>query len=456
LLVIGGREKRLNFDSSEKGKRLKTRVTCMGEDVPTLISQSLTNPITNCIPEIKHSFAQLAKVYGEGNMLRYKDMMQPRDWNELVCDLDYSGHDNNTSENQIVVAFAFLRLCFREGSDIDKLFYYAMSGMIHKRMILPDSNLVYLISKGVSTGHGFTSLITTVCAYGTLATAINKVCKEKYMDKYNYYLKSTFIGNAGDDCNIRQHVDLMDDVYQEVSFNSGHTIDDMNNNGYIDSNNILSRVTFLKKQFFEFSWNPPELFKNLLHPATAERNFGHRADNLKVLMYQSPLSLYMNNLNVCLIIMYILCGRGYKFKDMIQAQLDGRTLPIERLFDICNEIGFRNPNFIDELLKIDYGSFKSGLIAIDKDIIIGSSSMFDKTWEINLSVFIKEQLVNIKKTLKRKQWWFTRNVRYQMHRQKNTLTVYDFMKVSTIAKSSNISYHGLRLYYQRLEIEMST
>jgi cellulose synthase/poly-beta-1,6-N-acetylglucosamine synthase-like glycosyltransferase len=78
LIVVGGREKRVKYNVDEKGKEVRTRVTCMMEDVPTLISQSLVNPITNCIPEIEANFCQLAKVYGQGNMINYKEIMQPR------------------------------------------------------------------------------------------------------------------------------------------------------------------------------------------------------------------------------------------------------------------------------------------------------------------------------------------------------------------------------------------
>jgi hypothetical protein len=175
MVVVGGREKRVKYDIDQKGKRVKTRVTCMMEDVPTLISQSLVNPITNCTPEIGDHFSQLAKVYGEGNMLRFVDAMRPKAWDDVVCDLDYSGHDNNVSEDQIVCAFSLLRLCFDEGEELDRLFYYTMSSVVYKRFVLPESNLVYQINKGISSGHGFTSLLTTVCAYGTLATAINRV-----------------------------------------------------------------------------------------------------------------------------------------------------------------------------------------------------------------------------------------------------------------------------------------
>lgn len=449
LVVIGGREKRVKFKNTEEGKKVKTRVTCMMEDVPTLISQSLVNPITNCIPEIPDHFSQLAKVYGQGSMLDYKEVMQPRHWNEVVCDLDYSGHDNNTSEEQIVVAFAFLRLCFPESKEIDRLFYYCMSSMIYKRVLLPESNMVYKLCKGVSTGHGFTSLITTLCAYGTLAASIKRVIAKYDESTQHELLLSTRIGNAGDDCNIRLSSELVEDLYFDVINNSGHTIDDIRINGYIESNNPTSRVTFLKKQFREFSWNSEELFTNLLHPTVAERNFGHRADNLKVLMFQSPLNNNLNNKLICLILCYILSGRGYGHSGLIEARLNERVLSYHRLIDICNDIGFNDSSFIDKLLELEYGDFETYFPLLDKDTILGTHSIFGPS-VVSIDRLIKDVLKDIKRTLAIKVNWFTRRVNYKMHRSKNTLTVYDYMKVYTRPKSNNVSFDAFRIHYYKM------
>lgn len=451
LIVVGGREKRIKYKLEEIGKKVKTRVTLMMEDVPTLIGSSLVNPITNCIPEIEDHYCQLAKVYGQGNMLRYRDRMQPRHWNELVCDLDYSGHDNNTNEEQIVVAFAFLRLCFPVSVELDRLFYYCMSSMIFKRVVLPGSNMVYKLCRGISTGHSFTSLVTTLCAYITLATAIDRVT---YKMTNNYYdqealILTSYIGNAGDDCNIRMSCDLMQPVYDDVINHSGHTIDDMCVNGYIISNNVRSRVTFLKKQFMQFSWNAVELYTNLLHPTTAEKNFGHRADNLKVLLYQSPLNTVLNHQIICLILCYVLSGRGYRHTDMIRAQHDGRTYSVVSLIQRCKEIGWSNPNFLTELKDINYGEFETVFSAIDKDLIRGCHSIFGRS-KVSMNYMIHDLITNFETVIPKKQNWFLRRVNYKMHRSKNTLTVYDFMKVFTQPKSNNISYDGLRIHYNKL------
>lgn len=451
LIVVGGREKRVNYKTEEKGKKVKTRVTCMHEDVPTLITGSVVNAITNCLPEIEDNFCQLAKVYGQGNMQKFVDCMSPKQWKELVCDLDYSGHDNNTSEEQVVAAFALFRLCFKESKEIDRLFYYIMSSMIHKRIVLPETNMVYHFNKGISTGHGMVALCTTFCAYGTLATAINLVTKRLRKHLRYRYLHSTYIENAGDDVNIKLNVDINSEVYNTVLKRSGHKVDDMNNNGYHYSNNYHSRVTFLKKKFIEYSWNYPELFTNLLHPTMKEKSFGDRYRNLKVLLYQSPCDNKFNNMLICLIICYILSGKGFNNLDMYAAQLDGRTLNIIALMDKCVEIGWTNVHFIDELKKLDYGSFLmyyNGEMGHDK---YGEINIYGQG-SVDLNSYIHNFLTSMKKDIKRKTNWFTTNIRYKMHRTKNTLTVYDFLKVYIKPKSNNISYDTLRIHYNMMEL----
>jgi len=255
VITVGGREKLSTYNIDEKGKNAKTRITCMGEDIPTLISQLLVNPITNCTPEIPDHFSQLAKVYGEGNIHRMLESMKPTSWQDVIADLDFSGHDNNVSECQIVAGFALIRLCFEESEEIDRLFYYSMSSMIYKRLVLPDSNMVYQINKGISSGHGFTSLMTTICSYGTLATSIFRCVDKSYysLAERNALLNTSRILNAGDDVNMRINSALVLPIYEDVIQNSGHKIDDIRNNGYYQSNNVLSRVTLFKKQFQDFS-----------------------------------------------------------------------------------------------------------------------------------------------------------------------------------------------------------
>lgn len=470
LLVIGGREKRVKFNYLEKGKKIKTRITCMGEDVPTLISQSLVNPITNCIPELPDHFNQLAKVYGQGGYKRFIEAMEPTKWDQVICDLDYSGHDNNTSEDQIVVAFSFLRLCFRPGDDIDNLFLYCMSSMIFKRFVLPESNMVFRINKGISTGHGFTSLVTTLCAYGTLATSLLRVTKDLCIRETNdqdgkdfkdvegskdltkAVLNDTYITNAGDDCTIRLPAILVSPLYDDIINNSGHTIDDIKNSSYIVSNDQNNRITFVKKQFTDFSWNLPELYTNLVHPVISFKGLWSRSDDMKVNIYQSPMSLYMNNFLLFMIIYYILIGDPNSKFSIQEAIKKGHMLCPYQFSEKCFRIGFNSPDFFKLLHEIDYGFFFY-------TVSYNSFSKYDKLklplsvyQKISLNDYIYDTLREVELNISKRQKWFMTDVTYKMHRQKNTLTVYDFLKVFTYPKSNNISFDNLRIHYQKMRL----
>ena len=59
------------------------------------------------------------------------------------------------------------------------MFYYFMSSMIFKRLVLPESILIYSISNDIASGYGMINIISTVCSYGMFATTFNKCLKGK-------------------------------------------------------------------------------------------------------------------------------------------------------------------------------------------------------------------------------------------------------------------------------------
>jgi len=166
-------------------------------------------------------------------------------------------------------------------------------------------------------------------------------------------------------------------------------------------------------------------------------------------MYQSPLNTSLNNKMITLMITYILSGRGFTAFDMLRAQIDGRILSVDKFIDKCCEIGFHNSRFIDKLMTLDYGYFMTTFNTIDKDLVTGYHTMFGPN-EVNLDKFIKDTLLDVQTTLRKKQNWFLRRVRFKMHRQKNTLTVYDFMKVYTKPKSNNLCVDDFRRFYNTM------
>jgi hypothetical protein len=201
---------------------------------------------------------------------------------------------------------------------------------------------------------------------------------------------------------MRLSSELVTPVYNDVINNSGHTIDDIHNNGYYDSNCPTSRITLFKKQFLDFSWNEEELFTNMVHPTIATKNFGLRADNLKVHIFQSPLNHKFNNIVIALILCYILSGRGYKYRDMLRAQRDGRILGIDTLLDYCNKVGFDHPDFISKLLLLEYGKFNAHIPIAEVKTKRGPRMCWGHT-VMSADAFVKNELVTLRKTIKQKQ-----------------------------------------------------
>lgn len=409
LMEIGGREKRIKLDTDQNGKVLKTRVTYMMEDIPTLIAQSLSRYIMKALPLIPENGIQLAKVNGESMFKEYIERMTCVEPGEMASELDFSNHDNNTQEDQIVAGVSLLRLCFKECPKLDRLFYYCLSSLVNKRIVLPESNIIYQLAKGLASGHGLTSLLTTFCAYGTIATAMNKVIVDRS------HLTKTRISGAGDDVNIKLHVDYFKPLLDEVNNNSGHTIDNiLDNSGFIDSNKEESRITLFKKKYNRFSWNERELMVNLLTPTTSEVKWGNRYENLMVLITQSPFDDVMNSKLIVLILMYMLSGEGLKFPEMVSARLNNKIPSIADVLTFIKEnLNFNDPKFIDKLVKFDYGKVETVI------------PLYNYNDTINLNEWIKEVLLGIKKTIRIKKNYFDRIVRYKMHRTVNIVKVYD-------------------------------
>jgi hypothetical protein len=174
LLTVGGREKRVKL--CEEFKLLKTRVVLMMEDVPTLLGQSVAVILTKAFQRLNDGYNFVGRSLEQRNYITIMNELNLDPKEHIVFNADFSGHDNHVDEHQIVTAFAILRLCFPiQWKFMDKLFLYFLSGMLVKYIVIPGSNLIYRITKGISTGNPFTSLVNTTVAYMTFATAIHKV-----------------------------------------------------------------------------------------------------------------------------------------------------------------------------------------------------------------------------------------------------------------------------------------
>lgn len=212
------------------------------EDIPTLISQSFAKPINESLQKISEGFNYGGRVNGAGAYRKFsEDMSCEPGYMNFNC--DFSGHDNRVKRNAVVAAMSMLRLCYPESIEIDRAFIYLTSSVLYKRVVLPESGFIYEIWKGLATGHGFTSILTTMCSYGTLSTAINKVGGKELA-------KRTVLRMAGDDVCGKLPIDIIDKVNDVIQRESGHIMDDISSNsGYFRSQSAITRRTFLKKKY---------------------------------------------------------------------------------------------------------------------------------------------------------------------------------------------------------------
>lgn len=154
--------------------------------------------------------------------------------------LDYDTHDSRILEETLVVSMALTRIMFDECSQLDRLFFYILSSMVYKRVVIPDCGMIFELSKGISTGHPFTSIMNTLCAYLTLSTSISKVCTKTE-------IKKTWITNAGDDTVCKLPLKRLNNVNNCMQKESGMRMSNLSEkSGLLTCNDIKHKISFLK------------------------------------------------------------------------------------------------------------------------------------------------------------------------------------------------------------------
>lgn len=427
LTSIGGREKRIKIKLDEN-KKYKTRAINNPEDIPTLISQSVAKPINETLQKINDGFNYGGRINGSRNFLTYlKDMECDTDM--ININPDISEHDGSVKEENVVTAMALLRCCYPECEKIDRLFIYIVSSAIYKRLVLPESGLVYEVSKGLATGHGLTSILTTLVAYGTISVAINKTHSHNDIQR-------TIIRNAGDDITAKVLTRKLTDIYNVTMIRSGFIMDDVRDYcGYFNSTSPDMQTTFLKKSYNNgmFCWNHPELMANLLTPTIKGSKFffGTITSNLKQMIYQAPLNDKLNNELLNILVMqtlYRLSKSGVK-KD----------------FGIyCTNY----ERYLSGLARTGRSIVHPRIILKDIDFInvMQYSSDFRTHLRFDVKRYLLSMLDDIDNTIIAKKLWFMRYIRYEQHRKTLRLAIFDIGKRNTkprgyyLTKYNNIKW----------------
>lgn len=290
LITVGGREKRVSYPSGFK--KLKTRIVLMMEDIPTLICQSVAVPLTKAFQRLNSGYNFIGRSLEQRNYVQIEKELLRDPHTTIIFNADFSGHDNHVDEYQLVTAFSVLRLCFpQQWKYMDKLFFYCMSSMIGKNVVLPGSGFVYRIFKGIATGHPFTSLVNTTVAYMTFATAIHKVSTRTELEETRLFV-------AGDDVIGVIPLSILEKLSHEMTYNSGMKIDLISDHcGPLYSNDRTIQRSFLKKKFtiLGIAWNDLELIDNLHTSTNGMKNSSSEITRMTDMLMNGPCDFVLNN-----------------------------------------------------------------------------------------------------------------------------------------------------------------
>lgn len=335
LYHVGGREKRLSIPYSKDYKTVKTRVTLSPEDVPTIIGQSVIVNINESLQKLAKGFNWGGRLNGRGQFLKFVSDLKPKNDLETNFNTDFSGHDNNVTEEEMVTGIALLRCCYPESESIDRLFFYITSSLVFKRIVSPESNIIYELSKGLPTGHSFTSLLTTITAYLKISTAITKVIPS---DK----IKNTFLQGAGDDWNGLMPKQYLSKVSDHINRYSGATCDSfLENSGSIILDRDDNKPTFLKKNYKNglIAWNRKELFTNYSYPTSNNRTTKDFIENTIVMCSSGPFDYQLNTIMKNLIIVryfeQYLTNYSYNHKSSLALQNTTIDSEVNKVMDLA-------------------------------------------------------------------------------------------------------------------------
>lgn len=438
LWHVGGRGKRVICPIGEK-KEIRTRAILCQEDIPTLIGQSVVVNINEKLQHLAEGFNWGGRLNGRS---QYLDLVNALDtkgdplWRNFG--IDFSQHDNRVSKEQIVFAMGLLRCCYPEGEAMDRIFIYILSSLVHKRVVLPESNLIYQISKGIPSGHTFTSILTTCTAYLTISTAISKVVPKELISK-------THLQGAGDDWVGKLPGYLFSEVTKEICDNSGSQCDDLNDSkGLLVDNHDGDKPTFLKKSYKcgTIAWNPVELYNGYSYPTSRGRRLKDYIMNARVLCVSGPfdgrLNRSMLNLSILKFIEYTL---RFYLKTLDPPRLgrdNGSSLVTNIVFDIMNKYaGTCGLDHIEDHLD-------------DIDDLLVENGFTIRNWMTNercLADMIREEVVDgFNKDIKKSMKWMWRYHDYRKFETRIRLKVFDTRKL--YIKSYNLSIFETEMYYQ--------
>jgi len=236
LWNVGGRE-RLHKPNEDGDCEIRSRAVLSPEMVVSQICQVFARPITDGLKLINlNDFSYPLHLGSDVNLGKFRKLIDKCKKYKQTFSFDWSKYDQSIGQGQIVLAFAICRSSFPRSKYIDNMFLFLLSSFMIKR-IVGDGGIVYKISKGVATGHPFTSIINTIInfinfSYLEKELSINFEFKKFYGD-------DTIMSSNDNNINI-------DNIISASLILFGMTLKTESSSGFTDSSIIKGTPGFLK------------------------------------------------------------------------------------------------------------------------------------------------------------------------------------------------------------------
>lgn len=281
---VGGRNR---LQKQNEDGPLRSRFLLMPEAPNKIFGLAYAQPVYDALGIINWGDATNEIRIGgndfHGNYYKWSDEILNKPYHDGK-ELDIKGHDLFTIEKSMVVAFGILRACYPDGEDVDRHFFFFMSGFIFKNVVVP-GRFCYRVLKGIPTGSPFTSIIVSLVNWVNWSSTLVKYFGETAAE-------DSYVKVFGDDtllglsklCNNPQP----DEVGRIFKEHVGHTCSPCRNFDIKGDRNTLP--TFLK--YYPNYGLPARHFRDTLASASFVRKSnkyeGRYANVIKSLCYAGP------------------------------------------------------------------------------------------------------------------------------------------------------------------------
>lgn len=235
LYELSGRGKDINLDKGD-GSPALTRIIMIPEFPLNLIASMFSQTIGQFLKYDKQNILFIGKDISK-NGKHLIDSKFPFCFNN-----DWSAFDSSITPDLILAAIGIIRSCFPDDREVDRVFYFLASSLIHKYVVLPKGG-VWNIKKGLPSGHPLTSLIETICNVLGWLDIMHFI----WGDKLLQYVKMFF---SGDDGRI---LTKWNDDYLRLNYIAEHLINFNYKDSVVDSfelqftRDVKKNVDFLKR-----------------------------------------------------------------------------------------------------------------------------------------------------------------------------------------------------------------